>query len=50
MGTGSEKMSVLIAGKTIVARCLFPFSTVFGIHRPKRGTGTVGILETAEKR
>ena len=49
MGTGSEQISAPIAGKTMVARCLSPFSTVFGIHRPKKGTGTVGIPETAAK-
>jgi len=37
MGTGSEQIPAGIAGKTVAARCLSPFSTVLGIHRPKRG-------------
>ncbi len=42
MGTGSEQIPAGIAGKTVAARCLSPFFTVLGIHRPKMGTGTVG--------
>ena len=49
MGTVSEQISAGIAGKTVAARCLSPFSTVLGIHRPKKGTGTVGKPETAAK-
>ena len=49
MGTGSEQRSAGIARKTVAARCLSPFSTVLGIHRPKKGTGTVGKPKTAAK-
>jgi hypothetical protein len=36
-------------GRTVAARCLSPFFTVLGIHRLKKGTGTVGKPKTAEK-
>ena len=49
MGTGSEQQSARIARKTVAARCLSPFSTALGIHRPKKGTGTVGQLERTAK-
>ena len=49
MGTGSEQISAGNAGQTAAARCLSPFSTVLGIHRPKKGTGTVGKAKTAAK-
>ena len=49
MGTGTERIPAGIAGKTVAARCLSPFSTVLGIHRAKMGTGTVGKPETATK-
>ena len=49
METGSEQIPAGIAGKIVAARCLSPFSTVLGIHRPKKGTGTVGKPKTATK-
>jgi hypothetical protein len=49
MGTGSEQVSAGTVWKTVAARCLSPFSTVHGIQRPKKGTGTVGKPETASK-
>ena len=49
MGTVSEQISAGIAGKTVAARCLSRFSTVLGIHRPKKGTGTGNLRETANQ-
>ena len=40
-------LNVGIARITAAARCLSPFSTVPGIQRPKKGTGTVGKAKTA---